>query len=199
MSAMASWLGQVGSVLTRQIALPDEEGLLPRPEVVRKAAVLMLLSEGGAGLQMLLTRRTEHLRSHAGQISFPGGKLDGPHEGVVAAALREAREEVGLDAAAVEVLGVLPSYITITGYEVAPVLALQTRDWQLSPQPDEVAEVFCVPWRVLADLSAYERHPVRREGFSGHYYSISYRDYYIWGATAAMLRRLAAILPPLPE
>ncbi|MNT28620.1 putative NUDIX hydrolase [compost metagenome] len=85
----------------------------------------------------------------------------------------------------------MPPYVTITGYEVTPVLGLLAQPFQPVPAPDEVDEVFFVPLAHLMDVAAYQRHAVQRDGFSGHYYAISYGDYFIWGATAAMLRRLA--------
>lgn len=184
-------LGWFQRVLSDMPAAFSEEDLLPRPAVRSQAAVLMVLVWHGDVPQLMLTRRTEHLRSHAGQISLPGGRLEPGDAGVIGCALRETQEEVGLPPDLLQIAGVMPSYVTVTGYEVTPVLGLMREPFDPQPAADEVAEVFFVPLSLVLDVSAYERHAVERDGVRGHYYALTYRGYFIWGATAAMLRRLA--------
>nr|WP_197687064.1 CoA pyrophosphatase [Chromobacterium sp. ASV5] len=168
---------------------------MPTPDL-RRAAVLMPLVWREEGPTVLLTRRNDNLSTHPGQVSFPGGKVDGDDESAIMAALREAREETGLDAARVSVLGTLPDYATITGYLVTPVVGLVTPPLALSPEPAEVAEVFEVPLPLLLDTSAYQRHDYERDGMRGQYLALDWRHYTIWGATAAMLWLLADALKP---
>lgn len=151
-------------------------------------------------LTVLLTRRTEHLRDHAGQISFPGGRAE-PHDAdATATALREAEEEVGLAATHVEVIGSLPIYSTVTAFLVTPVVALVQPGFEPRPDPSEVAEVFEVPLPFLMQPAHHRRHAFefggeRREFFSMPFSSAaSAAPYFIWGATAAMLRNLYRFL-----
>lgn len=171
----------------------------PKPGVPSPAAVLLAIVWHGDAPAVMLTRRTLHLRSHGGQISLPGGKLEPQDQDAISAALREAEEEVGLPPALVHVAGVMPPYVTVTGYEVTPVLGLLREPFDPIPAPDEVDEVFFVPLSLLMDVAAYQQHPIQRDGISGHYYAVSYGDYFIWGATAAMLRRLALHLARWPQ
>ncbi len=184
--SMAHWLAGFAGL---QVA--DEEGLGLRQPPAKTAAVLVAVHWQADAWHILLTRRTPHLRSHAGQISFPGGRIEPEDGSAEVAALREAEEEVGLPPALVRVVTVLPHYDTVTGYRVLPVLALLTAPFQPQPSPQEVAEVFSLPLALALDEAAYERHPYVRDGVAGHYYALRYGDYFIWGATAAMLRRLA--------
>ncbi|WP_239690881.1 CoA pyrophosphatase [Chromobacterium sphagni] len=170
---------------------------LPRRQAgpdLRPAAVLLPLVWHDDGATVLFTRRTEHLSSHPGQISFPGGKVESSDASALAAALREAQEETGLDAGSVRVLGCLPDYATVTGYVVTPVVGLLMPPLALSPAPDEVAEVFEVPLRLLLDRAAYSGHDYVRDGVAGRYLSFEWRRYTIWGATAAMMWMLADAL-----
>lgn len=160
------------------------------------AAVLVGLVNRPEGLQVLLTRRTEHLRDHAGQISFPGGRCEPDDAHAEATALREASEEVGLDPARVEVLGRLPEYTTITRYVVTPVVALVEPPLQLALDEFEVAEAFEVPLQFLMTPSHHRRHVFTWDGGQRQFLSMPWRrtahedEYFIWGATAAMLRNL---------
>lgn len=173
-----------------------------------QAAVLVLLVHGPAtarddGLHVLLTRRADHLRDHAGQISFPGGRCEPGDAGVVATALREAEEEVGLPSAQVEVIGQLPSYTTVTSFVVTPVVALVQTPFVLSLDSFEVAEAFEVPLAWLMNPAHHRRHVFSHEGDERQFLSMPWtgpgadgqlREYFIWGATAAMLRNLYRFL-----
>lgn len=162
----------------------------------RAAAVLVPLVWHQGAPAVLLTRRTASLSQHAGQISFPGGKID-PHDpSAVHAALRETREEVGLAEENISVLGTLPDYVTITRFRVTPVVGLLVPPLELAPEPSEVAEVFEVPLGLVLDPRQYERHSYVRDGVTGVYLSLTFGQHHIWGATAAMLRQLSAILNP---
>ena len=167
------------------------------------AAVLVPLVKRASGLQVLLTQRAEQLRDHAGQISFPGGRAEPGDRDAVDTALREAQEEVGLPRAAVEVLGELAPYTTITGFVVTPIVALVSPPFKLRIDPLEVAEAFEVPLRFLMTPAHHQRHQIEFEGRSRQFLSMPWdgtgeggtlRRYFIWGATAAMLRNLYAVL-----
>lgn len=170
--------------------LPPE----PRARPLQPAAVLVPLIERPGGATVLLTRRTEHLAHHAGQISFPGGRAEAADEGPVDTALREAEEEVGLDRRQVEILGRLARYQTITGFLVTPVVGVLAPSVRLNPDPHEVAEIFEVPLSFVLDSRNHQRHARWIRGRCRHYYVLPYGDHHIWGATAAMLVGLARTL-----
>jgi 8-oxo-dGTP pyrophosphatase MutT (NUDIX family) len=178
--------------LTRNLDM--EHGLSGFSENHRLAAVLILVYPGEDGLNIILTRRTEHLPHHAGQISFPGGSVEPGDASPVHTALREAREEVALDDNLVEVLGVLDITLLPSGFAVAPVLAVTETLPALSPCPEEVAEIFSIPLSVIADLELYQEDYVERDGERRDFYYLNYQDYYIWGATARMLLTLGRFL-----
>lgn len=166
------------------------------------ASVLVALVQRDE-LMVLLTRRTDHLHDHPGQVSFPGGRVEPEDADAVATALREAQEEIGLDAQHVQVLGKLPTYTTGTGFVVTPVVALVSPDFTLKLDPFEVAEAFEVPLAFLMAPANHRWHAldldgVRREFLSmpwdGHAADGEPRRYFIWGATAAMLRNLYRFL-----
>ncbi|MDN0084001.1 CoA pyrophosphatase [Crenobacter sp. SG2305] len=172
----------------------DLSGDLPAPiplTAPRPAAVLIPLLWHPETPTVLLTRRADNLSQHPGQVSFPGGKVD-PHDaGPVAAALREAHEEVGLDRAAVQVVGMLPLYNTITNFVVTPVVGLIAPPVQLTPAPGEVAEVFELPLELALDIGRYRREAFLRDGERHHRLVLDFDGQRVWGATAAMLYRLA--------
>lgn len=176
-------------------------GVFERPPM--PASVLVPLVARGDTLHVLLTRRTDHLRDHAGQVSFPGGRAEAGDADAVATALREAREEVGLVPEHVEVIGTLPTYVTITAFHVTPVVALVRPGFALALDSFEVAEAFEVPLPFLMTPAHHRRHRFEALGASRQFLSMPWdgldtegrpRRYFIWGATAAMLRNLYRFL-----
>lgn len=160
-------------------------GTAPKP-----AAVLVPVVMRQSGLMLLLTQRTEHMTSHAGQVAFPGGRIDDGDTGPVAAALREAEEETGLKPQFVEPIGFLDTYLTSTAYRVVPVVALVREGFTIAPHAGEVAAVFEVPLAFLMDPAHHERHSREWRGKQRFYYAMPWQDRYIWGATAGMIRNL---------
>lgn len=162
------------------------------------AAVLMPLVQREAGLNLLLTRRTDHLRDHAGQISFPGGRVEPEDDGPVATALRETEEEIGLSRQHIEIIGQLPVYSTVTAFQVTPVVGLVEPDFTLTLDSFEVAEAFEVPLSFLMNPAHHRHHRFEFAGTERRFLSMPWqgeeREYFIWGATAAMLRNLYRLL-----
>lgn len=151
------------------------------------AAVLVPLMHHPDGLQLLLTQRTAHLHDHPGQIAFPGGRVDAADSDVVATALREAEEEVGLPGSHVEVLGHLPEHLTGTGFRVYPVVALVEPGFEPVLDSFEVAELFEVPLGFLLDPANHQIHQAALRGGLREYWAMPYGSRYIWGATAGMI------------
>jgi len=160
------------------------------------AAVLVGLVERPAGMHVLFTKRTPHLHDHAGQIAFPGGRIDPTDADAVAAALREAEEEVGLPARNVEMIGRLDTYVTRTGFEVTPCVGFVVPLESYRPDPFEVAEVFEVPLRFFLDAASRKLESRMFQGQQRFYYVYPWGDYHIWGATAGMLNNLVEVLSP---
>ena len=175
-------------------------GAPPDPRPPRPAAVLCGLVERPGGVHVILTRRAGHLKDHAGQISFPGGKVDPADPSPQATALREAEEEIGLAPAHLRLMGQLDPYLTGTAYRVAPFVAQIDPRWAPTPDPGEVDEVFETPLAFLMDPANQARHSYLRNGIRREYWAMPWGDYYIWGATAGMLKgladRLAALARP---
>ena len=167
--------------------------LRPEPPLT-PAAVLIALVERPDGLTVLFTRRTRHLAHHAGQISFPGGHQEPGDETPEEAAMRETEEEIGLDRRHLEIVGRLDTYITRTGFSVTPVVAVVEPPFELEPDAYEVDEVFEVPLGFLLDPANHQRHSRPYKGRERQYWAMPYGDYYIWGATAAMLVNLYEFL-----
>ncbi len=192
--ASASWLRQrfaTGGAV--DAAPPVTEPDAPGAQLIR-AAVLVPLVERESGLTVLLTQRTAHLRDHPGQVSFPGGRCEENDASVVATALREAQEEVGLDPAGVEVLGLLPEYRTGTGFSIMPVVALVRPPLNLKLDDFEVAEAFETPLDFFLDPVNHQRHSTETQNGRREYYAMPWEGYYIWGATAGMLVSLHRFL-----
>ena len=157
-----------------------------------RAAVLVPLVERPEGLQVLLTQRASHLKNHPGQISFPGGRAEEVDASAIETALRETEEEIGLDRRHIEIVGTLPDYVTGTGYRVTPVVALITPPFELTPDANEVAEIFEVPLAFLMDAANHRRLSFDLPEGAGRrsFYAMPYERFFIWGATAGMLRNL---------
>lgn len=168
-----------------------------RVAVARPAAVLCGLVPRAAGMGVLLTRRASHLRHHAGQICFPGGKLEARDTSPLDAALREAEEEVGLRADQVRVLGALDPYLTGTGFRVHPYVGVVDPDWDPVLDPNEVDLVFEAPLDFLMDPANRVRSHYDRDGRRRHFYAMPWEGHYIWGATAGMLKALSDRLATL--
>ncbi|MGP1358301.1 CoA pyrophosphatase [Roseicyclus sp.] len=160
---------------------------LPPGRVLRPAAVLIPV----LGASVILTKRASHLKHHPGQIALPGGKIDDTDDGAAAAALREAREEIGLDPANVALIAELPAHETVTGYTITPILAQVRDEFRAVPEAGEVAEVFRVPLDFLMEPANYRVEGRRWRGTRRNYFVAPYGPYYIWGATARILKSLA--------
>ncbi len=166
----------------------NPDTVLPPGRVLRPAAVLLAVTEDA---RLILTKRSAHLKHHPGQIAFPGGKQDPGDPTPVDAALREAEEEIGLPRGQVEVLGTMPAHETVTSYEVTPVVGLIRGTFQPRAELGEVAEIFSVPLAHVTDPARFRIEGRRWQGRHRRYYTVPYGPYYVWGATARILRALA--------
>jgi len=164
---------------------------LPEHRNLRDAATLIPVLMVGAAPRLLLTKRSSALRHHPGQIAFPGGKAEAGDSTPEDTALREAQEEIGLPPSAVEVLGRLRQHETVTGFLITPVLGVVRDDFVPTPEPNEVAEVFEVPLAHVLDARNYAVQSRCWRGKQRRYYTVPYGPYYIWGATARILRGVA--------
>lgn len=169
---------------------PDTADEMSGSGTVVAAAVLVPIVARATGLMMLLTQRTADLASHAGQVAFPGGKVDPEDAGPLAAALREAEEEIGLERRFVEPLGFLDGYQTGTGFRIAPAVALVSEGFTLRLNAGEVAGAFEVPLAFLLDPDNHQTQSLEWRGKLRTFYAMPYGDHYIWGATAGMIRNL---------
>lgn len=173
---------------------PVVEAGLADDEPLIAAAVLIPIVARASGLTLLLTQRTAHLRDHAGQVSFPGGRCEHDDPDPVFTALREAEEEVGVVPAQVEVFGCLPEYLTSTGFRITPVVGLVTPPLNLRLDDFEVAEVFEPPLEFVLDPANRRRETIEYRGVQREYWTMPWKGYYIWGATAGMLVSLQRLL-----
>ncbi|MES2935150.1 MAG: CoA pyrophosphatase [Pseudomonadota bacterium] len=175
------------SVETMNEKLPGIEYSTPTA-----ASILLPLVLRDTGLSVLLTQRTAHLTHHAGQISFPGGRAEASDASVIETALRETEEEVGLHRDHIEVIGQLPDYLTGTGYHITPVVALVHPPFELQADPAEVAEIFEVPLAFLMNGQHHQRRTIEMPNGAGRrtFYAMPYQRFFIWGATAGILRNL---------
>lgn len=187
-------------LLSRALARPMRESSdfdlnprlrLPTGRVLRPAAVLIAVQTGPSGADLILTKRSSRLKHHPGQIAFPGGKVEPGDGGPIGAALRESREEVGLPQDLVTVLGTLPQHETVTGFLVTPVLGIVSGEFTPQPEAGEVEEVFTVPLAHVTTLANFRIERRRWQDEWRRYYAVPYGPYYIWGATARILRGLA--------
>lgn len=190
---MPDQIEQIRAALARPGAASSDFDLnsdvvLPADRKLRPAGVLAPIRQRSGQWELLLTKRSSALKHHPGQIAFPGGKQDDADKDVIAAALREAHEEIGLPPQNVDVLGTLPSHETVTGFDVTPVIALVRDEFQITPEPGEVEEVFSVPLDHVLNTENFLVQSRRWRGQRRHYFVVPYGPYYIWGATARMLR-----------
>lgn len=164
---------------------------LPANRKLRPAGVLVPVEITDARPRVILTKRASHLKHHPGQIAFPGGKQDETDKDVTAAALREAWEEIGLPPENVDVLGLLPSHETVTSFTITPVVGLVRGPFEVRPEVGEVEEVFRVPLDHVLTSALYSTQSRYWRGQKRHYFTVPFGPYYIWGATARILRGLA--------
>mgnify|MGYP001197302185 CR=1 FL=1 len=158
------------------------------------AAVLVPVVARGQVPTVLLTRRTDHLHHHPGQISFPGGRVEAADTSPIDTALRETQEEIGLDRRHIELIGTLPDYLTGTGFRVTPVVGLVTPPFELTLDAFEVAEAFEVPLSHFLDPANHQEHSIVHEGRVRRFHAMPYHDYFIWGATAGIIMSLYRLL-----
>jgi 8-oxo-dGTP pyrophosphatase MutT (NUDIX family) len=185
--------GSIRSALARAGQVSSDydlnpETVLPEGRRLRPAGVLAALLPEPQGFSLLLTKRSSRLKHHPGQIAFPGGKQDEGDADSTAAALREAQEEIGLPPEHVDLLGTLPAHETVTGFMVTPVVGVVRAPFEIRPEPGEVAEVFTVPLVHVLDARNFVVEGRRWRGTRRQYFAVPYGPYYIWGATARMLR-----------
>ncbi|MGE0737223.1 MAG: CoA pyrophosphatase [Alphaproteobacteria bacterium] len=186
-------LDSAGAIERRRGDFQTNPGIVIKQPLV-PAAVLVPLVDRPDGMTVMLTQRTDHLVKHAGQISFPGGRLEAGDVSPAAAALRETEEEVGLPASQVSIVGRLDDYVTGTGFLIAPVVGIVRVPYDVKLDPYEVADLFEVPLSFFLDPANHQRHSRMLNGIERHYYAMPYGERYIWGATASMLVNLYDVL-----
>lgn len=169
----------------------NEKDVAEMAKDLRLAAVLVPLVEHVDEPSILLTRRADHLEKHSGQVAFPGGKVEDDDESPITAALREAEEEIGLDRSYVEIAGVLDTYQTGTGFLILPVVGFVRPGFTLTPDTNEVADVFEVPAHIALSAASYKADQGEWQGRMWDFYSLDYQGYNIWGATAGVLMHMS--------
>jgi len=170
----------------------NPDTILPEGRKLRPAGVLIPITLAHGAPRVILTKRSSALKHHPGQIAFTGGNQDAGDAAVTAAALREAHEEIGLPRDLPQIIGHLPEHETVTSFHVTPVVALIDQTFNIRPEPGEVDEVFSVPLSHLLNADNYIIESRRWRGVRRYYFTVPWGPYYIWGATARMLRGLAA-------
>ncbi|MDX9886923.1 CoA pyrophosphatase [Thauera sp.] len=179
--------------------MPERHPTADWPEILEReahkpAAVLLPLVLRDDAPSLLLTKRTDHLHHHPGQISFPGGRVEEADTSPIDTALRETEEEIGLHRRHIELIGTLPDYLTGTGFRVTPVVGLVTPPFELTLDAFEVAEAFEVPLSHFLDPANHEQHSIMHEGRLRHFHAMPYQGYFIWGATAGIIMSLYRVL-----
>lgn len=182
-------LSTINTSFTSDNDLMDREAV--KTENLIEAAVLVPIVERNDGLKVILTKRSNNLKQHPGQISFPGGKSEKIDKSLVATALRETKEEIGISKKNVEILGQLPKHVTITGFKITPFIGRIRMGFSTEIQTSEVSEIFEVPLSYLSNPKNFRVESVKWKGKKRFFYSIPYGPYYIWGATARILKNLA--------
>ena len=182
-------LSKINTSLTSDNDLMENE--VVRTENLTEAAVLIPIVERNNGLKVILTKRSNNLKQHPGQVSFPGGKSEKTDKSLVATALRETREEIGINNKNVEILGQLSKHVTITGFKITPFIGKIRTGFSIKIQTSEVSEIFEVPLSYLSNPKNFRVESVKWKGKKRFFYSIPYGPYYIWGATARILKNLA--------
>ena len=182
-------LSKINTSLTSDNDLMENE--VVRTENLTEAAVLIPIVERKNGLKVILTKRSNNLKQHPGQVSFPGGKSEKTDKSLVATALRETREEIGINNKNVEILGQLSKHVTITGFKITPFIGKIRTGFSTKIQTSEVSEIFEVPLSYLSNPKNFRVETVKWKGKKRFFYSIPYGPYYIWGATARILKNLA--------
>ncbi|RZO35957.1 MAG: CoA pyrophosphatase [Rhodobacteraceae bacterium] len=182
-------LSKINTSLTSDNDLMENE--VVRTENLTEAAVLIPIVERNNGLKVILTKRSNNLKQHPGQVSFPGGKSEKTDKSLVATALRETREEIGINNKNVEILGQLSKHVTITGFKITPFIGKIRTGFSTKIQTSEVSEIFEVPLSYLSNPKNFRVETVKWKGKKRFFYSIPYGPYYIWGATARILKNLA--------
>ena len=182
-------LSTINTSFTSDNDLMDCEAV--KTENLIEAAVLIPIVERNNGLKIILTKRSNNLKQHPGQISFPGGKSEKTDKSLVATALRETKEEIGIKDKNVEILGQLSKHVTITGFKITPFIGRIKMGFSTEIQASEVSEIFEVPLSYLSNPRNFRVESVKWKGKKRFFYSIPYGPYYIWGATARILKNLA--------
>ena len=188
-TALLTALNRAGGASSDFDLNPDV--ILPEGRKLRPAGVLVPIQDIDGEAFVILTKRASHLKHHPGQIAFPGGKQDEGDLDVIDAALREATEEIGLPRSHVDVLGTLSSHETVSSFTMTPVIGLVTQPFVFTPEPGEVDEIFRVPLSHVTNPDNFRIEGRRWRGQRRHYYTVPFGPYYIWGATARILRGLA--------